>query len=144
MPGEQPAAPIGPQPADAPTATRLPATPELAVRRAAEIASNWTARNAGAQQARLAALATGPARRDALQAAARLPTDPQLAAGHASGSGRVAAIALHPGTDRRDGLVVTDERLTVDGATQQRWRVTLVTVTRLPRGWAVERWEPQE
>jgi hypothetical protein len=105
---------------------------------------SWTSESAPAQQERMALMSVGQARRDAQQAAARLPTDPQLAAGHATSRASVAAIVLHGAGGVRAGLVVTHERLTVNGATQERWRVTLVTVVRLAGGWAVSRWQPQE
>src|SRR4051794_22922626 len=80
--GEQPSGALPAQPPDQPTARRLPATAELAARRAADLAYAWTARTAAPRQAQLAAISTGQARRDALEAAARLPTDSQLASGH--------------------------------------------------------------
>ena len=143
VPGELPL----PQPSrsdDTQPTGRLPATAGLAARRAADLAYTWTARTAAARQTRLAAISTGQARRDALQAAARLPTDPQLAAGQATSSGRLAAIALRPGRTTRSGLLVTHEQLKANGVHQDRWRVTLVTLIRLPQGWAVSRWSPQQ
>lgn len=143
VPGELAAPPVPAQQADEPTATRLPTSPRAAVLRAAELSGTWTAETAASNQAALAAISTGAARRDALQAAARLPTDPLLRAGQASSTATVEAIALDDGATDREGLVVTRERLTADDVNTQEWRVTLVTATRGPNGWAVARWEPQ-
>jgi hypothetical protein len=142
-PGEQPGRPAEAT-ERAPDPRVLARTPERAARRAVLLTGTWTAQNAAVGQKRLATMSVGQARRDALQAAARLPTDPQLAAGHATSTASFAAIVLH-GTGRsRSGLVVTHERLTVNGASHERWRVTLVTVVRLDGGWAISRWQPQE
>jgi hypothetical protein len=154
LPTRTPAIPPGQQPARTVTVTAparspsprnrsLPATPAAAARLATALSFNWTARTAAARQARLARISVGAARRDALQAAARLSTDPQVVSGHATSAARVAAIALPESGRTRSGLLVTHERLTIHRTTRAHWRVTLLTVTRTPEGWAVSRWEPQ-
>jgi hypothetical protein len=143
VPGEQPG-PNAPIPERKPDRRVLAPTPHLAARRAALLTGTWTADSAAPRQERMAAMSVGQARGDALQAAARLPTDRQLAAGHATSSARVAAMALHGTGRRRSGLVVTHERLRVNGAIQERWRVTLVSVVLLDGRWAISRWQPQE
>jgi hypothetical protein len=144
--GELPGTPVGPQPSDAPTARTLPATPHAAVVRAAELASTWTSQTAARHQTALAAISAGGARRAAQQAASRLRTDPLLRNGAASSTATVEAIALRPESPhQRSGLVVTRERLTIDGTPQPvAWRVTLVAVRRVGDGWAIARWSPQQ
>ena len=144
VPGQQRLQPLPAQPDDAPSAAPLPASPDQAVRRAADLAYTWTARTAAPRQAALAAISTGQARRDALQAAARLPTDPQLAAGDAASTTPLAAIALPPGSTTARGSSSPTSSLVANGIHQDRWRVTLVTAVRLVHGWAISRWEPQE
>jgi hypothetical protein len=121
---------------------RLPASPEAAARRAAELTTNWTAKTAADRYSELATFSVGPARRHAREAAARLPTDSQLDTTHSRGQ-VAAVIARDDGATKRVLLVVTHEIVDGDGLTHRRSRVTLSTVERRDGGWAVRRWEPQ-
>lgn len=137
--GEVPA-PTVRQPAERLSA--LPPTPEAAARRAAELTTTWTSADAARRYAELATFSTGAARRDAHDAAARLPTDAQLEG--SSSDGDIAAIITRSaGAHDRELLVVTRETLRADGLVDRRWRVTLASVERRRGGWALSRWEPQ-
>ncbi|HEX8086576.1 MAG TPA: hypothetical protein VF529_19975 [Solirubrobacteraceae bacterium] len=143
-PGEEPAHPL-PKPRDRVRPEDLAPTPEDAARRAAELTTNWTGENAARTYAQLARISVGAARREALDTAARLPTDPQLSADGTRSTGTVEAITARPAVDRerRELIVVTRESLTADGLQEHRWRVTLATARRRDGGWALSRWEPQ-
>jgi type IV secretory pathway VirB10-like protein len=142
-PGEQPARKL-PSRAEHVDPEELAATPEDAARRAAELTTNWTGGSAARQYRELARVTIGDARRQALEAAARLQTDPQLAAPGARSTATVEAVAnRHPSDARRELLVVTRERVSADGLDETRWRVTLATAERRSGGWALSRWEPQ-
>lgn len=138
--GEVPASPVR-QPAE--RVGKLPATPEEAARRAAELTTTWTSRNAARRYAEFSTFTTRAARRQAQDAAARLPTDPGLAG--ATSTGRVAAVVARRPSRRgeRELLVVTHETVRVDGRVDRRWRVTLACAERRDGGWAISRWEPQ-
>ena len=140
VPGEVSAPPVR-RPAE--RFGKLPASPEGAARRAAELTATWTSRDLARRYAELSTFATGTARRQAQDAAARLPTDPQLA--RTSSTGEVAAvITRHAGRNgRRELLVVTHETVRSDGLVDRRWRITLASVVRRESGWAITRWEPQ-
>lgn len=138
-PGELPAPPV---PAPDERLGRLPTSPEAAVRRAAKLTTTWTAYTAADRYVQLATFSTGAARRNAREAAARLPTDPHLDG--TSSHGRVAAIIRRSASRRRrELLVVTHETVRADGLVERRWRVTLATIERRSSGWAISRWEPQ-
>ncbi|MDQ4126323.1 MAG: hypothetical protein M3134_12120, partial [Actinomycetota bacterium] len=123
---------------------KLAATPEDAARRAAELTTNWTGETAARQYRELARVTVGEARKQALEAAARLQTDPQLSAPGARSTGTVEAFANRGSTVAGQELVVvTRERVAADGLNETRWRVTLATVERRARGWVLSRWEPQ-
>ena len=120
----------------------LPASPEAAARRAAELTTTWSSENAARRYAELATIATGPARREAQQTAARLPTDPQLDGTRSEG--HVAAVVTRSARNgEHEMLVITRETVRADGLVDRRWRVTLASVERRDGGWAVSRWEPQ-
>jgi hypothetical protein len=139
VPGELPAPPVS-QPAE--RLGVLPTSPEAAARRAAELTTTWTSANVARRHTEFATFATGAARRRAQEAAARLPTDPQLEG--ASGEGRVIGVLTRAATrSERELLVVTHEKVRADGLVDERWRVTLASVKRRRRGWAVVRWDPQ-
>ena len=137
--GELPAPPVR-RPAD--RFGTLPASPEAAARRAAELTTTWTGADAARRYAEFSKFATGAARRQAQEAAARLPTDPQLAG--VSSTGQVAAVVTRRAArTERDLLVVTRETVRGDGLVDRRWRVTLASVERRGAGWAISRWDPQ-
>lgn len=120
----------------------LPATPEAAARRAAELTTTWTSADAAGRYAELATFAIGAARRQAQEAAARLPTDPQLEG--SSSEGEIVAVITRFAGPRHSALVVvTRETLRAEGLVDRRWRVTLASAERRRGGWALARWEPQ-
>jgi hypothetical protein len=123
---------------DAPV--RLRPTPDAVVRRAADLTTNWRSDTVAGRYAQLARISEGRARRDALDAAARLPTDPQLQSSRTRSTGHVVGV-LRRGRDRF--VVVTHETMVADGLTTRRWRVTLATVRRKAGGYALAAWEPQ-
>lgn len=115
-------------------------TPNAVVRRAADLTTNWRSDTVAGRYAQLARMSEGTARRDALDAAARLPTDPQLQSSRTRSTGRVVGV-LRRGRDRF--VVVSRETLVTNGLTRRRWRVTLATVRRRAGGYALTTWEPQ-
>lgn len=120
----------------------LPNSPEAAIRRAARLTTTWTSSNAARRYAAFATFAVGAARRQAQEAAARVPTDPQL--DRASSDGHVAAVVTTAGTRQgREMLVVTRETVRTNGLVERSWRVTLASVEHRDGGWVVVRWEPQ-
>jgi hypothetical protein len=141
-PGEQPAPPL-PKPIERVSRPHLAPTPEQAARRAAELTTNWTGQTVVRQYAAFARLTVGEARRQARQSAARLPTDPQLAATGSRSTGTVEVVANRTGSRARRLVIVTYEIVTADGLRDERWRVTLATAERRRDGWVISRWEPQ-
>jgi hypothetical protein len=124
------------------TARTPMAAADAAIRRAVALTTTWNAGNAAQRMRRFADMTTGQARRDALNAAARLTTDPLLRRGAARSRGDVLGVAL----ERRDPairLVVVRSRLIVQGIRQDHIRVVLATLHRSPRGWSISHWEPQ-
>jgi len=77
------------------------------------------------------------------QAAAQLPTDPQLTAPGATSHTTIQAITTHPRGTRRDLLLVVQERLHADGLTHDRLRVIKGTAQRHRDGWILTHWQPQ-
>ena len=95
----------------------------------------------------MAALATGPLA-DQLAAQARLRAhDPTLSRERLGTRGRVVAIDIQRGGRVRAAVCVTWEEQQLAGGRADpqgaRHRVSLATVARTPRGWAVRRWAPQ-
>ena len=126
----------------APSFAQLPPTAEAAARRAAELTTTWTSHEAADGYAQLARFSVGEARRQAREAAARLPTDPQLQ--DTSSSGRVAAIIDRGRRGRRrELLVVTNETVRAAALVERRWQITLVVAEQRRRGWVIARWQPQ-
>jgi hypothetical protein len=121
----------------------LPSTPQQAARRGAQLQGNWTATSAAAQQRRFAAISIGQARLDAQLAAAEIPTDPQIQAGHARSTAIVASVTITGGGTVRRAIVVAHESVRAPRVHDVKWRVTLARLRRVDNGWAIESWEPQ-
>lgn len=121
-------------------------TPQLAVRRFAELYVNWTYRTLAAHQHRLAAMSVGPARAAQLRAAAHTPADTELRQGRIRNTGTIATIGLRADTPAGSFVVVTHE--TTDGNSEYvglkaAYHVTLARVQHVRGGWAVSDWQPQ-
>jgi hypothetical protein len=121
----------------------LPNTPQQAARLGAQLQGNWTSTSAAAQQRRFAAISVGQARLDARQAAAEIPTDPQIQGGHARSTATVAAVIITGAGTVRRAMVVTHESVRATRVHDIKWRVTLARLRRIDGGWAIETWEPQ-
>lgn len=142
-PGE-PAAPAPPRPSDQAAASPQ-RSPSAAVEQFAVTYGNWSYRTLAAGQRRLAAIAVGGARLQALQAAA---------------AGRIAVLARARVWNRCELLGVAPDRA------RRRWwilvtreqtggrgeyehlppslHVTLARPVRVRDGWAIEQWQPQD
>jgi hypothetical protein len=121
-------------------------TPEAALERYGSLYVNWTARTVAGVQLRLAAIALGQARAQALQAAASYRNDATLIASGVSNTGTVVAIA--PGRAQVGGkwVIVTREQTTGQGdyaGLPPTLHVTYAQVTHTAQGWVVSRWSPQ-
>jgi hypothetical protein len=141
----------GEAPAPAPTspASQAPAaaqrTPTAALTAFSRLYSNWTYRTLTADQRRLAAMSVGAARLAEQQAAASSQADTTIARGHIWNSGQIVSIAgdlAEPGT----WAIVTREQ--TGGSTQYEglpasFHVTLARLARVPGGYAVSEWLPQ-
>ncbi len=140
VPGEQPAPAIS---RGEPGPTRTFRSPQAAARHAARLTGTWTGETVADHYRQLARQTTGPARRMAAQAAAQLPTDPQLTAPGARSHTIIQAITTHPRGIRRDMLLVVRERLHADGLIHDRLRVIKVTAQRHRDGWILSLSQPQ-
>jgi hypothetical protein len=141
--GEQPESRPG-KPRDRVSRRQVARTPEGAALRAAALTTNWTGETVARNYEQLARISIGAARRSALDALARLSTDPQMTAPGARSTGTVEAITTRRAAPReRQLLVVTHETVVADGLRDDRWRVTLAAVHRRFDGWAIVSWDPQ-
>jgi hypothetical protein len=121
-------------------------TPQAALARYARLAVNWNWQDLAGLQRRLAALSLGPARAQALQAAAHAATDTTLRQQHIRNSGRAVAIAQGQGQAAGRWVIVTRERTTGQGAyagLPPTLHVTYAQLTRTPTGWVISQWQPQ-
>jgi hypothetical protein len=121
-------------------------TPQAAVARYAQLAVNWTWRDLAAVERHLAALSLGPARAQALQAAAHAAADTTLRQQRVRNSGRAVAIA--PGQAQAAGrwVIVTRERTTGQGAyagLPPTLHVSYAQLTHTRRGFVVSQWQAQ-
>lgn len=138
----------GEPPAPAP-ASQAPAavqrTPTSALTAFSRLYSNWTYRTLTADQRRLAAISVGAARLAEQQAAASSQADTTIARGRIWNSGQIVSIAgdlAEPGS----WAIVTREQ--TGGSTQYEglpasFHVTLARLARVPGGYAVSEWLPQ-
>jgi hypothetical protein len=120
-------------------------TPTAALEAFSRLYSNWTYRTLTNNQRRLAAMAVGAARLAEQQAAASSQADTTIARGHIWNSGQIVSIA---GDLARPGAWVIVTREQTGGSTQYEglpasYHVTLARLARLPGGYAVSEWLPQ-
>jgi hypothetical protein len=142
-PGEPPA-PAPPSPAAQAPAGVQP-TPAKALAAFSRLYTNWTYRTLSADQRTLAAMSVGAARLAERQAAASTQADTTIVRGQLWNSGQIAGIApdlARPAT----WVLVTREQ--TGGDTQYEglpaaYHVTLAQLARVPGGYAVSQWLPQ-
>jgi hypothetical protein len=121
-------------------------TPQTALERYANLDINWTAKTVAGVQHELAAISVGPARAQALQAAASYGHDTTLQASQVANTGTVVAIA--PGRGPAAGLwvVVTRESTTGKGdyaGLPPTDHVTNAQLEHTRNGWVISSWSPQ-
>lgn len=138
-----------PAPAAASPASQAPAavqrTPTAALTAFSGLYSNWTYRTLTAHQRTLAAMSVGAARLAEQQAAASSQADTTIARGHIWNSGQIVSIAGDL-ADSGTWAIVTREQ--TGGSTQYEglpasFHVTLARLARVPGGYAVSEWLPQ-
>jgi hypothetical protein len=119
---------------------RTPAarTQREALRRYAQLVTNWSGANIERRLQHAARAAVGQARRDAEQAAASAGADPQLTDDTAS-RGELVAVVRQPGGW---ALVITREQLRPDTG-PARYRIYRAHTITVPGGVAVDAWEAQ-
>jgi hypothetical protein len=121
-------------------------TPQAALSRYAQLEINWNAGDVGRVQRELAAISLGPARAEALQAAASDGRDSVLQHSKVANSGTVVSIARGQAAAAGRWVIVTSESTTGAGAyagLPAALHVTYATLTRTHSGWIVETWQPQ-
>jgi hypothetical protein len=138
-----------PVPAPVSPAAQTPAdvqpTPPKALAVFSGLYSNWTYRTLTSDQRALAAMSVGAARLAEQQAAASSEVDTTIARGRIWNTGQIVSIAsdlARPGA----WAVVTSER--TGGSTEYEglpaaYHVTLARLARVPGGFAVSEWLPQ-
>lgn len=107
--------------------------------------SNWTYRTLSGDQRRLAAMSVGAARLAERQAAASSQADTTITRGQIWNSGQIVSIA---GDVAQPGMWVIVTREQTGGSTQYAglpasYHVTLARLARVPGGYAVGEWLPQ-
>jgi hypothetical protein len=121
-------------------------TPQAALVRYAQLYINWTAKTVAAVQHELAAISTGQARAQALQAAASYGHDSTLQASQVANSGSVIAIAAGQGPAAGSWVVVTQETTTGSGdyaGLPPTDHVTDAQLAHTRNGWIVSSWSPR-
>ena len=121
-------------------------TPQAALVRYAQLYINWTAKTVAAVQHELAAISTGQARAQALQAAASYGHDSALRASKVANTGSVIAIAAGQGPAAGSWVIVTQETTTGSGDYAGLPSTDHVTDARLAHtrnGWIVSSWSPR-
>ena len=120
-------------------------TPEAALEQYARLYVNWDAKSVVDVQHVLAALSTGQARAQALQAAASYTRDQTLAQSGVANSGRLVAITPSLTTSGQWVLVTSEQttgRRDYSGL-PPTLHVIYAGLTRTPSGWVVSEWAPQ-
>jgi hypothetical protein len=112
---------------------------QAAVRRHAELVTNWTSATVAGRYRQAAALAVGQARQDAQQTAASAESDAQLASGGTTSRAVTVAIVAQP---HGWVLVVTREEFT-PAAGPARYRVYRAHTRAVDGGIAVDEWRPE-
>jgi hypothetical protein len=138
-----------PAPAPSTPAAQTPAgvqpTPTKALAAFSGLYTNWTYRTLSSNQHRLAAMSVAAARLTEQQAATSSRADTTITRGHIYNSGEILSIAPDastPGT----WVIVTREQ--TGGDTQYEglpatYHVTLAQLARIPGGYVVSQWLPQ-
>jgi pyruvate/2-oxoglutarate dehydrogenase complex dihydrolipoamide acyltransferase (E2) component len=138
-----------PAPAPASPAAQTPAdvqpTPLAALTAFSRLYSNWTYQNLTSDQGALAAMSVGAARLAEQQAAASSQADTTIARGGIWNSGQIVSIA---GDAAQPGAWVIVTREQTGGSAQYEgllasYHVTLARLARVPGGYAVSEWLPQ-
>ncbi len=120
-------------------------TPQAALERYARVYDNWSTTTVAAAQDQLAAISLDQARAQALQAAASYARDQTLQQSAVANSGRLLAITESLTTPGQ-WVLVTSEQTTGNGdyaGLPPTLHVTYAQVTRIPSGWVVSEWSPQ-
>lgn len=144
-PRQPPQERIGPRP-EVDDVVDAESTPEAALRRYAELSTNWTADTLVENQRALARISIGGARQTALLAAERIARDDTLRRAQLSSTGAVLSASPGSGSARGSWIVVTRERTT--GGDSYRdlpatYHVTIAKLEQRSAGWVVSSWAPQ-
>jgi hypothetical protein len=131
--------------AGAPPEEIIVATPRGTLRYAAALAGNWEGAGARRAYSKLAALSTGSARAEFTKIASQAELDVQAAVGYTRTHASVAAVSVKGTGGFREAVIVTKQRIASAELTHlpAEYKVTLATLTRWGRGWAISDWEPQ-
>jgi hypothetical protein len=120
-------------------------TPQTALERYTRLYVNWTAATVAADQRRLAAISTGQARAQALQAAASYTRDQTLARSRVANSGHLVALAPSLGTAGQ-WVLVTSEQTTGNGdyaGLPPTLHVIYAQLTHTHSGYVISQWAPR-
>jgi type IV pilus biogenesis protein CpaD/CtpE len=138
-----------PAPAPASPASQAPVgvqrTPSAALAAFSHLYSNWTSRTLTADQHTLATMSVGAARLAEQQAAASSQADTTIARGHIWNHGRIVSIARDLAQPAA-WVIVTREQTGGDSqyaGLPASYHVTLARLERVPGGYAVSEWLPQ-
>jgi hypothetical protein len=142
-PGEPPA-PAPPTPA-AQAPAGVQATPAKALAAFSGLYTNWTYRTLSSNQQKLAEMSVAAARLAEQQAATSSRADTTITRGHIYNSGQILSIAPDAS---RPGMWVIVTREQTGGDTQYEglpatYHVTLAQLARVPGGYAVSQWLPE-
>jgi len=142
--GEPPAPAPPSAAAQAPAAVK--ATPVQAIEAFARLYTNWTYRTLSREQQTLASMSVGAARLAERQAAVSSNADTTIARGHIYNTGQTVSITREL-TDRNTWVIVTREHTggnsEYEGLTAA-YHVTLAKLAKLPTGYVIESWLPQD
>ncbi len=138
-----------PAPAPLSTASQAPVgvrrAPAAALEAFSRLYSNWTYRTLSGDQHRLAAMSVGAARLAEQQAAASSQGDTTITRGQIWNSGQIVSVT---GDLTQPGMWVLVTREQTGGSAQYEglpasYHVTLARLARVPDGYAVSEWLPQ-
>lgn len=143
--GEQPVQATGTEPGAGSPAEVASGTPAEVARQVATLAENWSSATAPRAFSELAAVSVGAARTEFRQVAATARTDVQETLGYDKSQATVESVAVKGNGDTRHAIVVVHRRISSSELPNlpAEYKVTLITLRRLPGGWAVSSWAPQ-
>ncbi len=121
-------------------------TPQAALEQYARLYVNWQASSLIARQRKLASISLGPARAQALQAAASAARDPELTRSQVANQGQLIAITQGRGPASAEWVLVTREHTTGQGdyaGLPPTLHVIYAQVTKNAHGYVVSQWQPQ-